>query len=530
MRVNAITMMRTLPRIVPYALASIWLAAPGPSTAEDVYALVIGIDDYAHINPLKGAVNDAMDVSDALAGIAARDVRTLIDHEATREAIFKNWTELTAAAGDGDVLIFHFAGHGGRQNAILEGHEPKDNLFLLSGFENIGPGRNERIVDNEIGHMLSVETEATVLFVADSCFAGGMVRSADVRAAIDVRTPGPSAEISSTDDAVAARVRMLGEVEDDALQHVVWLYAQDRNKVIQEVAVDGRRRGALSYAFARALRGEGDRNEDGQLDVPELKRFVNRTVTRISERRQRPEVNAGSSGISITIAERGSPSPAGVDVPTLRIHYVNGPAHFQLTGVEEVVDEHAADIVYDVVEGSVVYKTGDVVGEMDVANSPAELVSRLQGAIDKWRLLELLAALDSTNDPELLLSDGDRLYHAGETVAFSITSAHHQHVVLFNLAYDGTIQLVAPTRPGQPGLVGGELRIGRVERESVRVIPPFGADHLVAITTKTELPDLGDAVFGRDGKRLAVDLALELGEMLHGQEFGINWVGLYTRN
>ena len=225
--------MHILSRFVLSAFAASCLAAPAPSSAGDVYALVIGVDDYAHINPLKGAVNDAIDVADALRSIAARDVRVLIDHEATREAIFRNWGELSAAAGEGDTLIFHYAGHGGRQDAILEGHEEKDNMFLLPGFDESGEASHQRIVDNEMGHMLSIEREATVLFVADSCFAGGMTRSADARAAVDVRTP--RVRFRGVDDAVAERVRMLGEVEDDALRHVVWLYAQDRNKVTQEI-------------------------------------------------------------------------------------------------------------------------------------------------------------------------------------------------------------------------------------------------------------------------------------------------------
>ena len=130
---------QALVRFALSGLASTCIAVPGPSVAGDVYALVVGVDDYVHINPLAGAVNDARDVSDALAGIAARDVRVLLDRDATREAIFESWSELSEAAGTGDTLIFHFAGHGDRQDAILEGHELKDNMFLLSNFDVAGP-------------------------------------------------------------------------------------------------------------------------------------------------------------------------------------------------------------------------------------------------------------------------------------------------------------------------------------------------------------------------------------------------------
>ena len=152
----------------------------------------------------------------------------LLNRDATREAIFTNWRELTQLAGKRDTLIFHYAGHGGRQNAILEGHEAKDNVFLLPGFSETGPGITERIVDNEIGHLLAEEPEATVVFVADSCFAGGMTRAADPRSAVDVRTP--VVDFDGTRDTVAKRVRKLGEVDEDALPNVIWSMPRTRTR------------------------------------------------------------------------------------------------------------------------------------------------------------------------------------------------------------------------------------------------------------------------------------------------------------
>lgn len=516
-------------------VAAACLAVSGPAAAGDVYALVIGVDDYAHIDSLRGAVNDARDVSDALASIDAREVRVLTDREATREAIFGHWRELSEAAGANDTLVFHYAGHGGREDAIIEGHEAQDNVFLLAGYDATGPATRHRIVDNEIGHLLAEEKEATVLFVADSCFAGGMTRSADDRVPVVARTPGAALRTRSgsggdgRNDAVAERVRELGEVPDDALRHVIWLYAQDRNQVTLEIAVDGQRRGALSYAFAQALRGAADADGDRRLGVPELKRFVNRKVSRLSERRQRPEVNAGAAGLSIALTRSQPEEETRLEVPDLRVHFRNGRVPFELRGVTEVADGAAADAVYDVAEGVLIYKTGDIVAEFDLSQGDARLASRLQGAIDKWRLIGVLLAVDSSHDPELSFEDGDRVYREGETVWFSIVSKHHSRLTLFNLAYDGTVQHIAPTSGSKSELYAGRLQVGRPVEERVKVVPPFGADHLVAITTEAEVPELVDAVFTANGKREAADLAHEVMRVLRGREFGIDWVGLYTR-
>ena len=511
-------------RFILPMVVCVGLGGPDTCFAGNVYGLVIGVDEYEHLGNLGGAVNDARDVSHALEALNARELRVLLDRDATREAIFRHWYDLTELAGQDDTLIFHYAGHGGRQNAILEGHETKDNVFLLHGFSETGPGVVERIVDNEIGHLLAEERDATLVFVADSCFAGGMTRAADPRSAVDVRAP--TLDFEGTRDSVAKRVRELGELAEDALPNVIWLYAQDENKVTQELAIAGQRRGALSYAFARALRGDADRNEDGRLDIPELKRYVNRTVTKESERRQRPEVNAGSSGLSIPISASASDP---LELPNLRIFYANGHPRFDLRGVTEVGERRSADIVFDVDDGALIYKTGDVVAKFAVPAVDASLAVSLQGAIDKWRLIAMLAEFDSHRDPELSLAGGDRVYREGEEVQFSILSRHHRHVTLFNLAYDGTIQLVAPVRQTGTDLFAGRLDVDRRFRFRAPVQPPYGSDHLVAITSPMDFPELHELIAINSGKRNATIVADELAAMLSGEEFGMDWVGVYTQ-
>ena len=514
-------------RSVAAALAFTYFCAPESLSAGQIYALVVGIDNYQHIASLKGAVNDAKDVSGALTSMGAKDIRLLIDEKATREAIFGNWAELTAAASMDDTLIFHYAGHGGREDAILDGHEEKDNMFILHGFRDAGLEREQRIVDNEIGHLLAMEQEATVLFVADSCFAGGMVRSLDSRVNIGLRTTG--VKLTGVDDNVTKRVRYLGEVDRAALSHVIWLYAQDDNKVTQEMSIDGQTRGALSYAFSRALRGEADQNGDARIDVPELKRFVNRTVTRLSERRQRPQVNAGSPELSVPLPRATGTLAVPVEPPEMRIFFSDGKLPFDLVGSRAVQSQNSADLIFSTSERVLIYKTGDVVAEFDQRDSEDDLAQKLQGAIDKWRLLELLATIQSTDDPRLVLTAGDRLYRYGEKVQFKVESATHGNITLFNLAYDGTVQLLAPNPRFETGLEGGRLTVGKPQEREVKVMPPFGADHLVAITSAVDVPDLDAAVSINDGKRHAIQLSRELGQILQRGKFGITVVALYTK-
>lgn len=504
------------------------IAGGSPAAPAGVYGLVVGIDGYEHLNPLNGAVNDARDVRDALEGMAARDVRLLLDGEATREAIFRHWEELVRMADAGDVLVFHFAGHGGRQVATLrDGHEAKDNMFLLAGFRNAGEGTLQRIVDNEIGHMLASEEEATVVFVADSCFAGGMVRSMDGRLHGGVRAAG--VHLADADDAVSERVRALGEVDESRLGRVIWIYGQDENKVTQEIPIDGQVRGALSHVLARALRGEADADGDGSLDVRELKRFVNRGVSRLTERRQRPHVNAGSGDLSIRLAARGAAGAGGVDVPTLRIHYPDARPPFDLDGTTEVQDAQLADILYFGTDRKLIYKTGDTVAEFDADDDAREFSPKLQGAVEKWRLLELLARIEHSDDLEIGLAGGDAVYMEGEQVAFRILSASDRTVLLFNLAYDGTVQVLSGLGRSGPHRGGIRLRAGRPLNFETRVQEPFGADHLVAIAAEDDQRDLLRMLLEAHGKRAGPAFVKKLAATLGGSGFGADWVGLFTR-
>ena len=521
-RWKMIPLLRTRTVQTVLLLVAVTFLPVAPAMSTNVFGLVIGIDKYEHLRPLRGAVNDARDVSDALESMAARDVRLLLNGDATREEIFRHWAELIRIAEAGDILIFHFAGHGGRQSAILQdGHEAKDNMFLLAGYENEGEGVVQRIVDNEIGHLLAMETEATVVFVADSCFAGGMVRSVGVPVSLRY---DPTADPTIRNDAVTQRVRALGEVNESDLEHVIWIYGQDDNKSIQEIVVDGQSRGALSHIFSRAIRGAADANGDARLSVPELKRFVNKEVPKLTERRQRPHVNAGSFDLSIGPITRPPERPSNSEAPVpLRIFFSDDRPPFELAGITEVKESQLADIVYSAKGRKLIYKTGDIVAEFDPGESAQELFLKLQGAVDKWRLLELLAVLGSSDDPKIELSGGSRVYLEGEMAKFQISSGVDRTAIIFNLAHDGTVQILTRDR------AGNRLRAGEVLIFKARVREPFGADHLVAITTEDDPAELFDTVFASDGRRHGALLAQALAEILKGGGFGVDRAGLFTQ-
>ena len=77
-------------------------------------ALVIGINQYRHINPLSRACLDAQSVTEVLTsdlGFPKESVVTLLDGQATRAEMMKCFFSFDSTSVDDRLLVF-FAGHG----------------------------------------------------------------------------------------------------------------------------------------------------------------------------------------------------------------------------------------------------------------------------------------------------------------------------------------------------------------------------------------------------------------------------------
>src|ERR1700682_1634327 len=235
MRVN-------LPLICAAAL-SVFVATPhslaGPSVplflqnpdGGAVRALVIGIDAYQHVRPLKGSVADAKDIEGSLRTMGTSDIVTLIDAQASRTNILQKISELVQRTKANDLIILSIAGHGAQEPETVKGSEPDgmQDVFLLPGFEPTAEGSRQRILGSEFNHFIrQFELRgAKILFVADTCHGGGMAREVDPRAAEMSFRQVPSYTLS---------VDKLNPVTDKAdpvseldLDHTAFLAAVDRN-------------------------------------------------------------------------------------------------------------------------------------------------------------------------------------------------------------------------------------------------------------------------------------------------------------
>jgi len=79
-------------------------------------ALLVGINRYKIPGAdLRGCVNDVKNlrvVLTAYYGFAGKDIKTLTDYAATTKAMRNAVATLVKGAKKGDVLLFHYSGHG----------------------------------------------------------------------------------------------------------------------------------------------------------------------------------------------------------------------------------------------------------------------------------------------------------------------------------------------------------------------------------------------------------------------------------
>lgn len=470
------------------AVIATWLVVSGlPAWAQRSFALVIGIDDYAYVPDLHGAVNDALDIADALEGLGA-EVTLLTDAEATRAAILGAWEDILLRAAPGDLLVISFAGHGSNEPEHVAGSEEdgRDENFLLAGFAPRGRAAAERIRDDEIAELLQRSADLEVIFVADACHSGTVTRDLDPVLGYRYVTPEGIAEDPLPPPPPA------GEATDDGV--ALFLAAVNEAEKVPEVIIDGVPRGALSYAFASGIRGEGDIDGDGTLTKGELEAHVRRTVRLRSDGVQLPQSRPAGQEARPLMAVRGA-QPAPQTRPLIERPFAELPK----LSVAGEWDGVAGVVVGD---GANLRRTGgairSAVGD-PVAYAPTR--AEAQSVADKHRLVIGLGALAHPT-LEIVFDAGDRMYRDGESLVIETLGRRTGYITLFNLGSDGTIAYLYPLSDPAAGLDDPEQTVAS-DRISllVEVGAPFGADHVVALETEGRPDALRRQIAAMSGSR-----------------------------
>lgn len=506
------------------------LAVPAPAADRPpIYALVIGIDAYVAAAPLKGAVNDAREITRALQAVGARQVVTLTDAQATRARITQAIVDLGKRAGqDSGVLMITYAGHGSQEPERLAGDETdgKDEVLVLGGFRTRGEGTQERLLDNDIYRLLAaVPRNVIILFVADACHSGTLTRSADPRAA---EHPTRLAKYGPIiDDRLLPPPSATLRTEADDLPNVIFVSSALDNEVTPEVLLNGKWHGAVSWFFARALRGDADSDGDGSTTLAEFRQFLVTSARLAAENRHTPGVRF--------LAGRGASAFPASQAADARTKEPPGPIKLWILGKAPLpagaVAAHSreeADMIWDVAARQVIANTaGDMVAEQGERQTD---IAFMAGVLDKWRSLPGIRRLIAARPLAVHIEPrGSGARYVAGKVRISVgprESPRLRYLTIFDIAGDGTVQVLFPrrSRPAE----ASALDPGFAPAPEARVQQPFGADHVIAIATSDDPTELRTGLFALEGRQAASDALRLIETASSGTDHAIGMAGLYT--
>lgn len=234
-----------------------------------IRALLVGINAYTAVTPLKGCVADIESVAALLQKRVqppdTLELKVLRDAEATRAAIIDGFTSHLAAAGPGDIALFYYCGHGSEESPPEEWKR-----FATGGMQQtIVPvdariGDTFEIADKELAALIHAvaETGAQVVTIFDSCHSGGVTRHADAAVPAAVRMAAASTMRPRTLADYLDGARALYDPErvkahgDPAPRHLA-IAACEYDQLAKEVPESAPARGAFTQAFEEAVTALG---------------------------------------------------------------------------------------------------------------------------------------------------------------------------------------------------------------------------------------------------------------------------------
>ena len=271
----------------------------------NIYALLVGIDQYRRpVPPLNGCVNDILGIQDYLQGRVAKDgyqlhIRTLLNQDATRQAIIDGFREHLCQASREDVALFYYAGHGSQEQAPQEfwDIEPERLNETLVCYDSRHDGVWD-LADKELAKLISEVDEKNphTVIILDCCHSGAGTRG-ELKAETGVRKSSTDQRQRPLDSFIFAlneTEKLSAEVSPEKNpsgwslpkgKHIVLSACRD-SETAKEYNGDGQSRGAFSYFLLDTLK-----KANGSLTYRDLFKRANALV-RCKINGQSPQIEA----------------------------------------------------------------------------------------------------------------------------------------------------------------------------------------------------------------------------------------------
>jgi hypothetical protein len=296
-----------LPAGLLLALAALLavVLAPGCSFELDYdkYAVVYGISNYPEEDyDLSYTDDDARDFSDLLAAQGYQVILRVTDDvvtDATDNQLRADFTAVAQTAGDDDLFLFYFSGHGG-----YEASASPDTTENASGSDD-----NEEYItlvndlltefvpyyDDELAADLRAIPCVKRIVIIDACNSGGFIGNE-----LEVDGIPPSLQDGSENgalDNLIEAIRLYSNFDDSASdinpEDALVIAASGERESSYENPAYGH--GVMTYFLLESAE-EGDRNDDGYITVTEAYDFILHSIQKewnVSSSAFAPHVSGG---------------------------------------------------------------------------------------------------------------------------------------------------------------------------------------------------------------------------------------------
>lgn len=253
-------------------------------------ALLVGINDYEPQEPktltgrrlsnLEGAVNDVALMRDLLLSVyklKAEEIIVLTNQAAGRAAILNAIDkQLVDRAQKGDVLLFYFSGHGSQvRNSLSSEPDRLDESIVPADARDGAPDIRDKELRRRFRPALDRGARLTVIL--DSCHSGSGVRGSPRAAKARFALPDEQ-DVKDADRGPT--------LEDGGA--LILSAAQDTDIAFETTGSEGKRHGAFSWAWARAIR-------DAAPDEPAMDTFQRAASRMALERPEQVPVISGNA-------------------------------------------------------------------------------------------------------------------------------------------------------------------------------------------------------------------------------------------
>ncbi len=227
---------------------------PTKTGKQKVWAVIIGVSQYAHMPVLRYTDDDAYRMyaffkSPEGGALDDEQIRILIDEDATKKKILEAMEKVFTQAGEDDLVVLYFSGHG------LKGS------FLPIDFD----GFDNKVLHTEINDILRRSPAKHKLCIADACHSGSLLA---MKGSIGSTLETYYKRLAQSEGGTALIMSSKGE--ETSLES------------------KGLRQGVFSHYLIRGLKGEADADKDKIIEIGELYNYVSKEVIQYTARRQSP--------------------------------------------------------------------------------------------------------------------------------------------------------------------------------------------------------------------------------------------------